>query len=214
MYDWKFYSKIYVIEKYHETVFMSNLGNVIYYYLQINCTIELLLNNNSSTVNNLCGIKLSFNKINQGTLINILQYYLILNNYFIYKNEIYVKIKNTKISYKLLGPIKEILYDNFQENVIKFFLLNYENYFKGFDFNFLVKTYFINSKNIIESIKDISTQKINPDFSLMEFIDGIYSIKYDRFFPNRDDLFFNNNISTIKFYEKRYSWVRRSKPEN
>jgi hypothetical protein len=87
-------------------------------------------------------------------------------------------------------------------------------YFKGFDFNYLLINYFIKTKNIIESIKDISTQKIEPDFGLIEFTDGIYSIKYDRFFPNENNYLFNNKTSTIKYYNKSYSWTRRNKPNN
>ena len=162
----------------------------------------------------LSGIKIKDNIINQRTLINILQYYLILNEYFIYNENIYVKIKESKISYKLIGGIKEVLYDKFQENVIKFFLIHLSGYFEGFDFSYLMDTYFVKTKNIIESIKDISTQRINPDFGLIEFSDGVYSIKYDRFFSNKDNYSFNNKISTIKYYDKSYSSIRQNKPTN
>ena len=43
------------------------------------------------------------------------------------------------------------------------------------------------TKGIIESLRDISTQRINPNFGLIEFNDGIYSIKYDRFFLNKNE---------------------------
>jgi hypothetical protein len=162
----------------------------------------------------LSGIRLIYNKIDQRTLLNILQYYLILNDYFIYNENIYVKIKYSKISYKLIGSIKEVLYDRFQENVVKFYLIYLNGYFEGFDFNYLMDTYFIKTKSIIENIKDISTQRIEPDFGLIEFNDGIYSIKYDRFFSNKDNYNFSNKISTIKYYNKAYNWVRKCKPKN
>ncbi len=160
------------------------------------------------------GIKIVNNKIDQSTLIHLLQYYLILNKYYIYNGNIYEKINESKISYKLVGTLIEILYDNFQENVVFYYITNFEMYFKGFDFNYLLINYFIKTKNIIESIKDISTQKIEPDFGLIEFTDGIYSIKYDRFFPNENNYLFNNKTSTIKYYNKSYSWTRRNKPNN
>ena len=160
------------------------------------------------------GIKLTYNKIDQRTLINILQYYLILNEYYIYKNGIYVKIKNSMISYKLVGSIIEVLYDKFQENVVLYYTSNFKYYFRGFDFNYLLTTYFVKTKYIIEVIRDISTQRIAPDFSLIEFSDGVYSIKCDRFIPNKgDNKIFNNKISTIKFYDKSYSRTRQSKPK-
>jgi len=160
--------------------------------------------NSLSLLQTMNGIKITYNKIDQRVLINILQYYLILNEYYIYNDNIYEKIKESKISYKVIGSLKEILYYKFQENVVNYFVNNLEAYFNGFDFSYLMDTYFIKNKNTIESIKDISTQRINPDFGLLEFTDGVYSIKYDRFFPNKDNYFFNNKISTIKYYNKTY----------
>lgn len=163
---------------------------------------------------NISGIKIKDNTLNQRVLINLLQYFLILNEYYIYNDNIYEKIKYSNISYKLLGSIKNVLYENFQNNVIKFFSLNLSGYFDGFDFSYLMDNYFIKLKNIIENIKDISTQRIEPNFGLVEFNDGIYSIKYDRFFPNNSDYKFSNKISTIKYYNKSYNRVRQDKPKN
>ena len=42
--------------------------------------------------------------------------YLVINNLYIYKGNIYKKIKNYKISYIKFGSIEEVLYDKFQEN--------------------------------------------------------------------------------------------------
>lgn len=160
------------------------------------------------------GIKLTYNKIDERTLINLLQYYLILNEYYIYKDNIYEKIKRTKISYILVGSLKEVLYDKFQENVVLFFINNLKYYFKGFDFNYLLDTYFIKTKSVIESIVDISTQRIEPNFDLIECTDGVYSIKYDRFFSSVDNLSFNTNVSTIKYYNKTFQSIRKRKPDN
>jgi hypothetical protein len=74
--------------------------------------------------------------------------------------------------------------------------------------------YFIKTKLIIESIKDISTQRIYPDFGLIEFTDGVYSIRHNRFFQSKENYIFNNNTSTIKYYNKSYSRVRQNKPTN
>ena len=170
--------------------------------------------NSLSIITIISGIKLTYNKINQRTLINILQYYLILNEYYIYNDNIYLKIKESKISYRVVGGLKDILYDKFQENVVNYFINNFEFYLKGFDFSYLMDNYFIKTKNIIESIRDISTQRIEPDFGLIEFTDGIYSIKYDRFFSNKNPITFSNKISTIKYYNKTYNWSRKNKPRS
>jgi len=165
-------------------------------------------------LNEFKGIKIKDNIINQRTLINILQYYLILNEYYIYNDNIYEKIKKSKISYRFIGTIKEVLYNKFQENVVKFYLLHLDSYFNGFDFSYLMDNYFIKTKTIIESIKDISTQRIEPNFGLIEFNDGIYSIKYDRFFSNKFNYNFSKKICTIKYYNKSYSFIRQNKPKN
>jgi hypothetical protein len=160
------------------------------------------------------GIKLAHNKIDQRTLINILQYYLVLNEYYIYNDNIYEKVKDNNISYKCVGSLVEVLYNKFQENVVFYYITNFELYFKGFDFSYLLDTYFIKTKTIIEAIKDISTQRIEPNFGLIEFNDGVYSIKYDRFFSNKGNNVFSNKTSTIKYYNKSYQRTRKDKPTN
>jgi hypothetical protein len=163
---------------------------------------------------NFIGIKIVNNKIDYTTLISLLQYYLILNDYYIYNDNIYKKIKESKISYKCVGSLTDVLYNKFQENVVFYYITNFELYFKGFDFNYLLNNYFIKSKTIIESLKDISSQRIEPDFGLIEFTDGVYSIKYDRFFCNKNNYIFNKQISTIKYYNKSYQRIRKNKPKN
>ena len=225
---WKYKGYLSMSEQYYNGIswkgFDGHLHNIYDYYIIPNDYVLLYMglkidyflkyNFNNNIFMNLNGIRLVYNKIDQRTLINILQYYLILNEYFIYNDNIYVKIKDSKISYKLVGGIKEVLYDKFQENVVKFYLIYLSGYFEGFDFSYLMDTYFVKTKNIIESIKDISTQRIEPDFGLIEFTDGVYSIKYDRFFSNKDNYDFINKISTIKYYDKSYSSIRQNKPNN
>jgi hypothetical protein len=49
----------------------------------------------------------------------------------------------------------------------------------------------------------------------MEFKDGLYFIKYDRFIPRKDLFKFNNLsiLSTLKYYDKNYNWVRKNEPK-
>jgi len=175
--------------------------------------VKIEKNNDFNGLDLILGIKLKYNRIDQNTLVNLLQYYLILNKYYIYNDSIYEKVETTLISYKTVGTIREVLYDKFQENVVRYFYNVFKYYFEGFDFNYLLTTYFIKSKSIIENLKDISTNKIELDFSLMEFNDGIYSIEYDRFISKNSNLDFSKR-STVKYYDKSYSRVRHNKPQN
>lgn len=209
MYNWKWYSIFYILDKYKQNPIINNLGDVTWFFLQINWKIESINNNK---IPDLEGIKLTYNVLNQRTIVNILQYYLILNEYYIYNDSIYKKINNTKISYKLVGTLTEILYNNFQENVISFFIINYYYNFNNFDFNYLITTFFIKSKSVIESLKDLITNKITLDFSILEFNDGIYYIKYNRFVPIEDAKNLNITQATIKYYNKSYNWIRQNKP--
>lgn len=224
---WDYKASIYVITPYLcnklNTGFTGKFLDIYEYYIKPNNSVQIIYINeidfskHKNILNmiwGLNGVKLTYNKIDQRTLINILQYYLILNEYYIYNENIYIKIKNSKISYKLINSIKHILYDKFQENVVMFFIKTLKYYFEGFDFSYLLDNFFIKSKNIIESIKDISTQRIQPNFGLIEFTDGVYSIKYDRFFSNNENYVFSNKISTIKYFNKSYNWVRQTKPIN
>ena len=59
-------------------------GIVTMFSMQYLRCFSIYLNNNS-VLKSFFGIKITFNKIDQRTLINILQYYLILNDYYLYK---------------------------------------------------------------------------------------------------------------------------------
>ena len=56
----------------------------------------------------------------------------------------------------------------------------------------------------------LTTNKIELNFSYLEFSDGIYDITKNKFLKNK---FFNKtNIATTKYYKKSYSWVRKNNP--
>lgn len=217
MYLWKFPACIFVIEKYYQNIFIDSLGNITDFYLIINMVFISYKNINVTNVDldNLCGIVLNDNTLNQRTLINLIQYFLILKEYYLYNGNIYTKIENSLISYRLVGSVEEILYNKFQENIVVFFTSNFEYYFLGFDFNRLITNYIHKSKNIINSIIDVTTNRINLDFSVIEFRDGIYFIKYDRFIPKKELKKIENNlmINTIKYYDKKYNTIRRKEPK-
>ena len=59
------------------------------------------------------GVKLDEKNYNERQLIFLWGYYLILNNYVIYKEKLYKKIENTMILYNELGKI-DYIYENFK----------------------------------------------------------------------------------------------------
>lgn len=217
---------------------MSNLGDIYEYYLKPNYNMEwennlweeeaimqgikmfhgylppfLKIKDFHVDINRINGVILTDNVINQGVLMDLIRYYIILNDLYIYNDNIYKKLNNYKISYEIVGPIKEILYDNFAVNVVGYFMINFKLYFVGFNFDKIIKDFLETKQKSIDNIYVLLTNRINPDFSLLEFTDGIYSIKYDRFISNRENYLFNKTVSTIKYYNISYNWVRKSKPE-
>jgi hypothetical protein len=55
--------------------------------------------------------------------------------------------------------------------------------------------------------------KINPNFSLIGFSDGVYLIQYNRFIRNSNNGILNNKISTLKYYKQTCQWASK-KPFN
>jgi len=161
-------------------------------------------NNHLNTISNLTGIQLRDNRYNKKIILDLVEYYLILNNLYIYNDNVYKKVEGFNISYELIGTITDILYNKFKENILLFFVTNFKMYFSGFDFHYLLANDLIKSKQIIKGIGELSTNKIVLDFSLMEFTDGVYSITHDRFIPSKYIKENTTNKSTTKYYNKTY----------
>jgi len=205
MYEPKYYSKLYVTDNFYKDIFHPNLMQYISIFFGMNC--EMIKINDAKEnefLNTINGVALKNNTLDQTTLINLLQYYLILNKLYVHNDSIYKKIEDTLISYSLVGTVKNILYDGFRENVIKYFSNNFSVYFLNFDFDYLLTSYLINSKHIIENIKDISINKIQLDLNIAEFIDGVYLIEYNIFIPKGRASTLSNKTTT-KYYNMLYS---------
>jgi len=110
------------------------------------------------------GIMLNKNELDENIFIDLILNYLILKKYFLYNDNIYEKVNNMLISYKKIGPLKEILFDNFESNIILFFTEIFPCQFKGFDFYFLVKTFKNKMELNILKIKNLTTNKIKLNF--------------------------------------------------
>jgi len=150
---------------------------------------------------NIKGIKLNKNELNENIFIDLILNYLILKKYFIYNNNIYQKIENTLISYKKIGSIKKIIFDNFENNVVLYFTEMFPCQFIGFDFYYLTKTFKNKMEYNILKIKNLTTNKITLNFSYLEFNDGIYNLMDNKFIQKKNFIDFNN-LSTTKYYNK------------
>ena len=166
-----------------------------------------------TAIDTFTGTKLINNKINNNILIKLLKYYLVFNEYYIDAYNIYVKIKETMISYKYVEGLKTHMYNNFLKNVKIFYINNFSNYFNGFDFDNLCDMFLIKTKNTIESLEVLSENIIKPTFSILEFNDGLYFIKYDKFLEKKNlNINILKNLTTTKYYNKSFEWVRQVKP--
>jgi hypothetical protein len=153
---------------------------------------------------NLEGIVLNKNELNENIIIDLILNYLKLNKLFIHNDYLYSKIENTLISYKRIGSVKEILFDQFETNIIPFFTENFPCQFDGFDFYYLIKTYKNKMESNIDKIKNISTNKITLNFSFLEFTDGIYDIQNNNFIF-KNNFINSSNTCTIKYYKQAYN---------
>ena len=177
--NYVFKGGIYSIQKYTTSLFQENLGNMYDFYLEPNENI-IFHNNiwmdfshcagmseNESEVEyyekeylkkrfnidmDINGIPLDKNTLNQETLIDLVRYYLVLNEYYLYNKNVYKKVEGSKISFRYLGTIQEVLYLNFTQNIITFYITNFEYYFKGLNFSGLTRDYLIKNKKYIESV--------------------------------------------------------------
>jgi hypothetical protein len=68
-------------------------------------------------------------------------------------------------------------------------------------------------QNILK-IQTLITNQIEFDYSYMEFTDGIYDIKINKFYP-KNNIKINKfyNVATHKYYNKSYNWVRQNIPQ-
>ena len=159
------------------------------------------------------GCILKKNSIQENLFIDLILYYLILNEYYVYKDSIYKKVQNYKISYIIIGSIKEILFENFQTNVLSYVEKRYPCHTIGVNFWYLIKNFKLKSEQNILKITTLllPENKIELDFSLMEFSDGIYDMKTNKFIKNNYNTF--SNKKTTKFYNQTYDYTRRMPPK-
>ena len=159
------------------------------------------------------GCVLKKNNVQENLFIDLILYYLILNEYYVYKDSVYKKIQDYKISYIIVGTIKEFLFENFQTNVLLYMEKNYPCHTIGINFWYLIKGFKLKAEQNILKITTLllPENKIELDFSLMEFTDGVYNMKTNKFIKSGCNTFFNKK--TIKFYHQTYDYTRRTPPK-
>jgi hypothetical protein len=86
--------------------------------------------------------------------------------------------------------------------------------FKYLNYQYLKNQFLVNMDNKIEKISMTINNKIKPKYDIIEFIDGIYFIKFDKFIKkeklkNIENL--DKKIATTKYYNCTYHNLK--KPE-
>ena len=190
----------------------KEISNYKYDYRNVFCSIHTFdCKNLNKKIFHFIGVKLNRNELSQEVFIDLVSNYMLLNDLWINKDNIYKKIKDSLISYKNIGFVEDILFNKFQNTVMTFFLENFPLHFKNFDFYFLVKNFKNKMQSDILKIKNTSNNIIEFDFSLMEFNDGVYNIRNNNFIFRKD--IGQLDLCTIKYYSKSYNWVRQNKPK-
>lgn len=212
-------SLFYLVDSYFNSVYKKNyeLNNTndvtsSFYtstknHFEINCclfiTLSCLIFKN--------GCKINKNELSGLLMLDLIAYYLILNKLYLYNGNVYKKVGGFEISYELVGSIKNLLFDEFEKNVFGYFFLNYPCHMEGLDLWCIIKTYKNDFEPKILKIGLLSQNILNPDFTVMEFNDGIYDIKNNKFYHDKNK--FNNKRVTLKYYNKSYSRTRQDQPE-
>lgn len=139
--------------------------------------------------------------------LSVWWWYMFLNGIFIYKNRLYQKLNNTLISYKFFDEVC-FLDEKFDE-IYVYFLKKFPMHFKNLNVINLKRSGLPLLENRI--LNDVNRFNLNITlrYDLMEFYDGIYSIKLDKFL-RRDRIERDNlgdsleDLCTIKYYDRNY----------
>ena len=158
------------------------------------------------------GIKINKNKWDQNIFLDLILYYISINKLLVNDTHVYRRIEGTKIAVENIGSIREVFFDNFEKNILIFFKETFPCQFKGLDFYFLLKTFKLKAEDNILKIASLIPNKINIDFNVMEFNDGIYDIRFNKFIPVTTQTDIKERY-TVKYYNKSYGKVRQDKPE-
>lgn len=178
--------------------------------------INIEVNKEKNKMNEIKGINTGEKDYEEKQILILWEYFLLLNNFVINKDTIYRKIENSIISYEKVSELNK-LYENFFE-ITSYFKINFKIQFNNFNEVVFATKFLKNKEEKIKRFKDITTKKIEFDYNIMEFTDGIYSIKHNKFI--RKNKFDKNNekslqkflneqkINTCKWYNYTFEHIK------
>lgn len=119
---------------------------------------------------------------------------MFFNKLYIYNNYIYAKVPNFFISYEKKYSLIEF-YEKF-DDIILFFQNKFKTQFNNFNF-YQLKVDFLLTTDLKEKLKNLPllfNNKIQLNFNLIEFSDGIFNLKKNQFLKKKDILVHINNV--------------------
>jgi len=158
---------------------------------------------------NLKGMKIISKDLNIIKMVYFLSLYFQLHDMFIHKGNVYKKILNTYISYEYLGNLNYL-----KENYL-LLMKELSNHIKLVDYKELCFHFVLHSDWVIKSfLKFNYLNKKELHFDILEFKDGIYFARYDKFIckygqKNYDLSQLSGKIFTIRYYDSYYANLLR-----
>lgn len=143
----------------------------------------------------------------ENACLNLWYYYMYLNDIRVHKKRLYKRIKNTYISYELFGEM-DVLDDKFTD-IMASFLEKFPLQFENSDITNLKRKGLVRLETRIAIDVVRFDLNIKLRYDLLEFRDGIYSIKLNKFLRSdrveRDSLESQlKGLATIKYYDRHY----------
>lgn len=127
--------------------------------------------------------------------------YFQINDMFLYRNQLYQKIKGSIFSYEHLGDL-----DYLQNNIL-LYVKKLCEYFQSLNIHDLNKLYTLNLEQVVKRMSQTSYfNKRDINFNVLEFNDCVYLAEYDRFIMKNDTRFslLHLKLITIRYYKYNY----------
>lgn len=156
------------------------------------------------------------NNFNEYTLINLINFYLFYKNYYWNNNMVYELIKDSVCSYKKIMTIKELV-----DNIDLIYVELSEQFsiqLKNLDWYSLKLKFLKNIEYYIINPNNIFINQIILSFDFLEFKDGLYLIKYNKFLNKKQIKTYykqicENKLGTTKYYNLTYKYIKNKKPD-
>lgn len=136
--------------------------------------------------------KKNLKEISIDFIFNLFTFYILANDIVFYNDKYFIKKKNTLITYEL-WCVKNKLLEKYDE-IVQFFINYNSNYVNNFDFFDLRRSNVVwnNLDSKLQNIDKTVNIKINIDYTLIEFKDGVFNLKTNVFYNKK-----NLNVSSV-----------------